>query len=123
MENSRQRVGRMGEEAVCEYLLALGHTILERNWRSGHLEVDIISMAADGVHFTEVKSRVAPAAADPSENVLGAKQRNIAKAAQKYMQKLQLEDSEIWLDVASVVFDHGKTLIDYMPGAYFPMYY
>jgi putative endonuclease len=35
----------------------MGHTILERNWRSGHLEIDIISFDKDGTHFVEVKTR------------------------------------------------------------------
>ena len=109
---------------MCEYLTSHGHTVLSRNWRWRHLEVDIVSLAPDGVHFVEVKSRVAPEAADPSENVRGAKQRNISRAAVKYMEKAPagVGDREIWLDVASVVFEGGDVKIDYMPGAYVPIY-
>ena len=44
----RAQTGRTGEDAACRYLTEQGHTILERNWRSGHLEIDIISLAPDG---------------------------------------------------------------------------
>lgn len=124
MKGGRYEVGRRGEAAVCEYLTSHGHTVLSRNWRWGRLEVDIISLSSDGVHFTEVKSRVAPEAADPSESVRGDKQRNISRAAVKYMETAPpgIGDREIWLDVASVVFDGGAVKIDYIPGAYLPIY-
>ena len=41
-ENHRLRLGRQGEDIACRYLESIGHTILERNWRSGHLEIDIV---------------------------------------------------------------------------------
>jgi len=125
-----RQIGRIGEEAVCAYLQERGHSILERNWRTGHLEVDIISLYKDGIHFTEVKTRVAPLSADPLENVSPAKQRNISRAAVRYMSQLRktpgqgtmVQDAEISLDVASVVLDGGKTTIEYMAGAYVPMH-
>ncbi len=129
-EKGKAPVGRIGEEAVCGYLLNHGHTILERNWRYGHLEVDIISMAEDGLHFTEVKTRVAPVSANPMDNIDWKKQKNIAKAAEKYTMALarrqgssMVRDSpEIWLDAASVVLDGEKCCIDYIPGAYYPLH-
>ena len=50
------KIGRRGEDIVCDYLVDRGHTILERNWRWGHLEIDIISINNIGIHFVEVKS-------------------------------------------------------------------
>ena len=42
--NYRRDLGRQGEDIACTLLESMGHTILERNWRSGHLEIDIISL-------------------------------------------------------------------------------
>ena len=129
MKGNRQ-IGRIGEDAVCRYLLEHGHSILERNWRTGHLEVDIISLSGDGIHFTEVKTRVAPLSADPLESIGRSKQGNIARAALRYMSDMRharehgtmIQDSEIWLDVASVVLDGGKTDVEYIAGAYTPLH-
>ena len=55
----RGALGKHGEDDVCQFLIERGHTILDRNWRSGHLEIDIVTLAPDGIHFVEVKSRVA----------------------------------------------------------------
>ena len=52
-----EQTGKEGEDEACRFLIDKGHTILERNWRSGHLEIDLITEAADGIHFVEVKSR------------------------------------------------------------------
>ena len=52
----RAETGRRGEDAACRYLAARGHVILERNWRSGHLEIDIISLAQDGRYHVSVSN-------------------------------------------------------------------
>ena len=115
----------MGEDAVCRYLMDRGHSILERNWRTGHLEVDIISMSRNGIHFVEVKSRIAPVMASPEENVGIVKQRRIARAASRYLSERKdagIYGLEVHLDVASVVFEGGRTSVVYFEDAYVPIY-
>jgi len=50
------KTGNLGETIASEYLVAHGHTILERNFRKKYGEIDIISRAHDTVHFVEVKT-------------------------------------------------------------------
>ncbi len=52
-----QTLGRAGEEFAAQYLSALGYRILHRNFRSGHLETDIICENETHILFVEVKSR------------------------------------------------------------------
>ena len=82
-----------------------------------------ISLGSDGIHFVEVKARVAPSTTDPSENVGYAKQRNMAKAAARYLatKGSGLGDQEIWFDVVSVLFEGGKASVDYLKGAFLPL--
>ena len=54
MKTSKQLVGERGEQEACNFLLAEGHRILKRNWRSGHLELDIISVCGKVLHIVEV---------------------------------------------------------------------
>lgn len=119
------KIGRRGEDAACGYLLSHGHTILERNWRCGHLEIDIVSLDPAGLHFVEVKSRVAPAAADPEENVGYHKQRRIAAAARVYLHSghkmSQFADVEVFFDVFSIIFAGEKVEVNYFPRAYIPI--
>ena len=122
-----REIGKAGEEIACKYLMQRGQTILERNWRAGHLEIDIISLDKDGMHFVEVKSRMAPALAEPQENVNIVKQKRIANAALKYLhskaEKLDLGQVEVFFDIVAIIFDKEDTEVTYFPKAYIPMYY
>lgn len=123
----RMMLGKRGEDAACEFLSGNGHTILERNYRTGHLEIDIISADRNGVHFVEVKSRVAPLTASPEENVTVTKQRKLARAALGYLHKKWgesgLSDIEVSFDVVAVTFDGEKETVEWFPQAFIPMYF
>ena len=81
----RRTIGKEGEDIACRLLEERGHVILERNWRSGHLEIDIISCDTAGIHFVEVKARRESIQAPPQDSVGWQKQRNIVKAAQEFL--------------------------------------
>ena len=119
-------LGRRGEDVACGFLSGKGHTIVERNYRSGHLEIDIITLDKDGVHFVEVKSRVAPVAVSPEENVTAAKQKKVADAALRYLHtskdKRLSADLEVSFDVVAVTFDGGGEIVEWFPNAFYPMY-
>ena len=123
--NHRQTLGRQGENIACSYLEGMGHTILERNWRSGHLEIDIISVDPEGIHFVEVKARQKSIQAPPQDNVDAAKQRRIAKAALRYLnsaKRLPRRDMECMFDVVAVTFDTEGAHVEWFPQAYIPLY-
>ena len=119
-------LGRRGEDVACEFLEELGHQIVRRNYRSGHLEIDIISTDGNGVHFVEVKSRVAPVAAAPEENVTPLKQKKIANAALRYLNNSKdlgiTGGMDVSFDIVAVTFDGGETNVDWFPNAFIPIY-
>ena len=124
MSSARER-GDIGEGIAADWLRRNGFLIMERNWRYGHLEIDIISLAGDGIHFVEVKSRTAPVQGEPQEAVTASKQRHIAAAAGKYMsmkQKYLGRDLEVWFDVAAITYDGAQVEFRYFPAAYVPIY-
>lgn len=51
------RQGAEGEQAAVEWLRANGYLIVERNWRYGRYEIDIIAERFDTLHIIEVKTR------------------------------------------------------------------
>ena len=117
-------VGKRGEDAACLWLTARGHTVLERNWRGGHCEIDLITADAAGLHFVEVKSRTAPTAADPLVNVTAAKQKHLVQAALKYLHSgnRRYADAEVMFDIVTVVFYGDTPKIEYYPQAFIPIY-
>ena len=119
-------LGRRGEDVACAFLEELGHQIVRINYRSGHLEIDIISTDGNGVHFVEVKSRVAPVAAAPEENVTPLKQKKIANAALRYLNNSKdpgiYGGMDVSFDIVAITFDGGNTNVDWFPNAFTPMY-
>lgn len=126
MTNTKQRIGKIGEEKACLFLLKQGHTIIERNWRNSHLELDIISLNGRELHIVEVKTRVAPAMAAPQENVTRTKQQRIIAATKAFLNSAQRkslpEDLDIFFDVISVVLDGLDFELEYYPQAFIPIY-
>ena len=123
--NKRQVTGKKGEDMACDLLAGRGHTILERNHRVGHLELDIISVSADGIHFVEVKARRESIQAPPQDNVDHVKQRRIAAAAKGYLRSrkgLPFNGCECHFDVIAVIFKDNTAQVDYFPDAYIPIY-
>ena len=78
----KRAAGQLGEDIACRYLEQQGQTVLARNWRSGHLEIDIVTSDREGnLRFVEVKTRVEPVAIAPEEQVNATKQRRLAGKA------------------------------------------
>ncbi|MBR5176128.1 MAG: YraN family protein [Bacteroidales bacterium] len=124
---ARMLLGRRGEDVACGFLEGMGHQIVARNYRSGHLEIDIISTQGNGVHFVEVKSRVAPVAVAPEENVTSLKQRKIANAALRYLHSSKDPrvswGMEVSFDVVAITFDGGEERLEWFPDAFTPLYF
>lgn len=128
MTDERKNTGRKGEDQACTYLESLGHTIVARNWRSGHLELDIVSTVCGELHFVEVKSRTAPVVADPVLNVSATKQKHMVSAAKAFLNSEDrgqvAGDLDICFDAVTVVFhkDSDRFEIEYYPKAFYPIY-
>ncbi len=118
----RSKIGEVGEQMACDFLQTRGHQILDRNWRSGHLELDIVSEGPDGLHFVEVKARTAPVTTTITDQVNTIKQKRISAAALQYLNKNHLDGKEVYFDIVSVLFDGRETVVRYFPQAWIPMY-
>lgn len=116
------RIGEAGEQMACDFLQSRGHQILDRNWRSGHLELDIVSEGPDGLHFVEVKARTAPVTTAVTDQVNPIKQKRISAAALQYLNKKHLIGQEVFFDIVTVLFDGKATKVRYFPQAWIPMY-
>ncbi|NCD16562.1 MAG: YraN family protein [Actinobacteria bacterium] len=58
MSSHNRDVGRYGEELACRYLGDRGFTVVARNWRCRHGEIDIVATDPRGVvRVIEVKTR------------------------------------------------------------------
>ena len=88
-------LGRRSEDVACDYLVARGWQLLERNYRAGRKEIDIIARKAAVVAFIEVKARAGPQYGHPLTAITWKKRREVAYVAQ------------VWIE------RHGERILDY----------
>jgi len=114
------RTGELGENKAAEYLLRKGYDILERNWRSGKREIDIIASLGDLLIIVEVKTRTNLSHGRPEAFVDLPKWENVARAAGVYMATHGYE-WEVRFDIIAVSMSHsGYCSIEHFKDVYFP---
>ncbi|AMD85320.1 putative endonuclease [Capnocytophaga haemolytica] len=111
--------GKEGEEDAVQFLVDNGHSILERNYRFGHAEIDIISTKANVLHITEVKARNSTAYGAPESFVNKQKMGLLIKAANHYVSVKNL-DMEVQFDIISIVKNSVEYDITYIEDAFYP---
>jgi putative endonuclease len=113
------KLGREGEDAAVSYLENNGYAIRHRNWRRGHLELDIVAVKDREVVFVEVKTRSSEDFGEPYEAVDPKKMRNLMLAADTYVKLFQLDNS-IRFDILSVVGGEGCFKFEHIEDAFYP---
>ena len=107
---ARQVLGERGERIAERFLAAKGWRILDRRFRSGHRDIDLIVEipGSEGVErmvvFVEVKSRVSSNFGGPLGAVHWQKQRELAKAARDWIGQFHRVGDSYRFDVVGVVF-------------------
>lgn len=97
-------LGKWGEQYAADYLQGLGYDIIERDWRIGHRDIDIIARTSDGttVVFVEVKTRTNDVVTKPDDAVDIKKIRSIGLAANNYIKTKGIVD-EVRFDIITIV--------------------
>ena len=96
------QTGVWGEELAAAYLRQKGYVILERDWHSGHRDIDIIAQKDSTIVFVEVKTRSSRDFSDPITAVNRQKQYNLLHAINHYLQYKRI-CSDYRFDVITVV--------------------
>lgn len=114
---TNQDFGKIGEDLAVELLVKKGYRILDRNWRSGHKEIDIVAMDGNTLVAVEVKTRKTNTYGEPDIAVGVLKQRLLAWAADAYIRYHNL-DVEVRFDVISIVITDTSQKIEHIEDAF-----
>lgn len=98
-----KETGIKGEQIAENFLLRKGYTILERNWRFGKKEIDIIAETNGLLIFIEVKTRATTYFGYPEDAVSANKQDFMKLSAEAYIAE-HVQFSEVRFDVISIIF-------------------
>ena len=110
MNSIKQQIGKLGENAACEYLQKQGFLIIERNFRSRGGEIDIIIQKANKIVFIEVKTRIGDAKGKPYEAVDYYKLNHLKRAINYYLLINPLKNSKLAIFVVGVILNIDHTV-------------
>ncbi len=97
------RRGNQGEDLAAEYISAdLGYKLVDRNWRSGRHEIDIICWDGPVLVFVEVRSRAAEAMVSGFYTINRDKKAAIRKACLQYLKGCRPRPRVFRFDVAEI---------------------
>lgn len=116
-------LGAWGEDEAALYLEGEGYVIIDRDWKIGKRDLDILALSPDGktLVVVEVKTRSGDDYQRPEEAVDGRKMRNLAIAANAYVKEYQV-DKELRFDIISVVgVGHQVKCLEHLKDAFNPM--
>ena len=117
MTDNRKK-GNMGEDAAAAYLTRKGYEILDRNYRIRDAEIDIIAKKDGVIVFVEVKLRKNSSLGSPAEAVNAAKQRKIISAAEGFIAKNNITDTDFRFDVIEIYSKINGLSINHMENAF-----
>lgn len=110
-------LGRAGEDLAADFLKKKGYKILERNWRLGDLEIDIIAMDGDTLVMVEVKTRSDDSYHSPEYAVDYRRQRRMTIAMNAYKKYHNL-DCDNRYDIIGIVLTSDRHDINHIEGAF-----
>lgn len=112
-------LGKEGEDAAVRYLEDNDYLIRHRNWRKGHLELDIVAAKENELIVIEVKTRSNTQFALPEDAVNLPKIKRTVRAADTYMKLYQI-DAPVRFDIITAVGEKGHFKIEHIKEAFYP---
>lgn len=116
---NKTSLGKLGEQAACDFLRSINYTIVEQNFRCRLGEIDIIAQDKNVLVFVEVKTRVSISCGQPFESVTPVKKRRLVNLALTYLKyKYRTTSVLSRFDVVSIVFQNGTKNIRHIKSAF-----
>jgi len=118
---SSGRLGGEGERLAARFLQKAGYKVLYRNYKPTYGgEVDLVCRARLRMElvFVEVKTRSSEAHGSPEEAVNWEKQRRIVRAAQEWLEQLEVEEVTVRFDIVEVILHEGYQELRHIQNAF-----
>jgi len=105
---AHNELGQWGEDLAAAYLQGKGYQIVERDWKSGRRDIDIIAQDETGIIvFVEVKTRRSRVFGEPEESIDFRKLQSLQQAINHYIKSHRIS-GEVRFDIISIVGTIGS---------------
>jgi len=118
MTAESQELGERGERIAEAWLAQRGWRILDRRFRSGHRDLDLVAEREGVVAFVEVKARRGRSFGDPVEAVNWRKQRGLKRSASVWMARFGGGKQLFRFDVIGVLMDESGVRVRHVENAF-----
>ena len=113
----KKKIGDKGEDDTVNFLLANGYEVLQRNYRFGRGEIDIIAHKENVMVFIEVKTRKNNKYGYPESFVDETQQERIHWAAEEYIRQSGWQGS-IRFDIVAIMRNNDEPQLDHFEDAF-----
>ena len=118
MSAATQRLGEQGERVAEQWLRQRGWSILDRRWRSGRRDLDLVATQGEMVAFVEVKARRRNSFGGPVEAVGWRKQRELRRSAACWIDRHGPPGGVYRFDVIGVWMAPGNIRVRHVADAF-----
>jgi putative endonuclease len=118
MSAAAQVLGELGERIAERWLREHGWRVVQRRFRSGHRDIDLVVEQEGVVAFVEVKARRGDRFGDPVSAVNWRKQREIGRSARVWIARHGRAGEAYRFDVVGVLLDGTNVRIRHVEGAF-----
>ena len=116
----QQRFGELGERVAERWLVRRGWRVLQRRFRSGRRDIDLVAERDGLVAFVEVKARRGDRFGDPVEAVDWRKQRELARSAAVWIDRHGRPSDGYRFDVIGVLVTGERVRVRHVENAFEP---
>jgi putative endonuclease len=118
MSAERQELGELGERIAERWLRERGWRVVQRRFRSGHRDIDLVVEQDGLVAFVEVKARNGDRFGDPVAAVNWKKQKELGRSAKVWVARHGKKGEAYRFDVFGVLVDGKVVRVRHVPDAF-----
>ena len=118
MSAARQAFGELGERIAERWLRRRGWRVVQRRFRIGHRDIDLVVERDGVVAFVEVKARRGPEFGGPVQAVNYRKRRQLERSALVWIDRHGRDQESYRFDVVGVLMDGADVRICHVENAF-----
>jgi putative endonuclease len=118
MSAARQAFGELGERIAERWLRRQGWRVVQRRFRSGHRDIDLVVERDGTIAFVEVKARRGSQFGDPVEAVNWNKQKQLVRSAFAWIDRHGRPSESYRFDVVGVLVEGDRVRVRHIANAF-----
>ena len=118
MSAARQAFGELGERIAERWLLRRGWRVVQRRFRSGHRDIDLVVERDGTVAFVEVKARRGAEFGGPVQAVDHRKRKQLERSAHVWIDRHGREAESYRFDVVGVLLSGATVRVCHVENAF-----